>query len=192
MMARSNWMTHRSMNDARRRLAEQLREYAGHTVDADAGAFLALLADADAFLRARLDGHFTGSAWLVSADGRRALLMHHRKLDRWLQPGGHADGEEDLAAVALREAQEESGLRDLVVEPAIFDIDRHFIPAREEVPGHWHFDVRHVVRAGGDERFAANGESLALAWRDIATLVQDGAIDPSIARMARRWLARGG
>ena len=67
-----------------------------------AAAFLQLLDDArDPFLRDRLEGHFTGSAWLVSADGRRVVLMHHRKLGRWLQPGGHADGDRDLAAVAL-------------------------------------------------------------------------------------------
>ena len=83
-----------------------------------------------AFLRERLDGHFTASAWLVAADGERVLLTHHRKLGRWLQLGGHADGDMDLAAVALREAQEESGLYRLVVEPPVFDVDRHAIPAR--------------------------------------------------------------
>lgn len=158
----------------------------------DAAAFLALLDDPQAFRRERLAGHFTGSAWLVSGDGRRTLLTHHRKLDRWLQPGGHADGEEDLAAVALREAQEESGLRDLVVEPAIFDIDRHCIPEHKGVPGHWHFDVRFVVRATGDETFAVSDESHALAWHEIAPVVDDATIDPSIRRMAARWLARAG
>src|SRR6185312_8904963 len=65
---------------------------------------------ADAFERSNPVGHFTGSSWLVSADGARVLLMHHRKLDRWLQPGGHADGDADLARVALREAQEDTGI----------------------------------------------------------------------------------
>jgi 8-oxo-dGTP pyrophosphatase MutT (NUDIX family) len=64
----------------------------------------------DPFTRERLEGHFTGSAWLVSGDGLRVLLTHHRKLGRWLQLGGHADGDRDLARVALREAEEESGL----------------------------------------------------------------------------------
>src|SRR5689334_8610797 len=68
--------------------------------------------DADAARRERTAGHLTGSAWLVSADGERVLLTHHRKLDRWLQLGGHADGDADLARVALREAEEESGLAD--------------------------------------------------------------------------------
>lgn len=155
--------------------------------------FLALLADgrADPFVRARLEGHFTGSAWLVSADGRRAALMHHRKLDRWLQPGGHADGDTDLAAVALKEATEETGLAGLVLEDgAVFDLDRHWIPERGEVPGHWHFDVRYVVRATTGEQLAGNAESLALAWRGVEEIAADPASDESLARMALRWLAR--
>ena len=159
-----------------------------------AAGFLALLADAggvDPFLRDRLDGHFTASAFVVDASGTRTLLMHHRKLDRWLQPGGHADGDDDLAAVALREAMEETGLDGLVQEGGIFDLDRHRIPARGEVPAHWHFDVRYVVRAAGGDAFTANHESLALAWRDIADVAGDDAIDGSVRRMARRWLARG-
>ncbi|MCS4280298.1 8-oxo-dGTP pyrophosphatase MutT (NUDIX family) [Stenotrophomonas rhizophila] len=147
------------------------------------------------FLRERLAGHFTGSAWLVSADGQRVLLTHHRKLDRWLQLGGHADGERDLAQVALKEAEEESGLTALVLEDGeLFDIDKHWIPERTDVPGHWHYDARYVVRALGSEQFAISEESLALAWRDIRDVANaaietpDG--DDSLPRMAKRWLAR--
>ena len=143
-----------------------------------------------AFERANSEGHFTGSSWLVSADGERVLLMHHRKLGRWLQPGGHADGDRDLARVALREAREETGLSDLVVEPAIFDLDRHWIPERGQEPGHWHYDVRYVVHARGSEAFEPNEESLALAWRDIREMAGDETIDASLRRMAGRWLAR--
>jgi 8-oxo-dGTP pyrophosphatase MutT (NUDIX family) len=146
--------------------------------------------DAHAYLRARLAGHFTGSAWVVSADGRRTLLMHHRKLDRWLQPGGHADGDVVLSRVALREAEEETGLRDLVVEAAVFDLDRHAIPARGAEPEHWHYDVRFVVRATGSEAFELNEESHALAWRDIAEVAADPHVDGSVRRMACKWLAR--
>lgn len=145
----------------------------------------------DAFQRTHVSGHFTGSAWLVSADGARVLLMHHRKLDRWLQPGGHADGETDLAQVALREAQEETGVADLQVEDEIFDLDRHRIPARANEPAHWHYDVRYVVRAGMNERFVINAESRALAWRDVSEVATDGNLDASLRRMARKWLARG-
>lgn len=160
--------------------------------------FDALLAEvdrpemADPFARARLAGHFTASAWLVDRAGTRLLMTHHRKLDRWLQLGGHADGDRDLAAVALKEAEEESGLTDLVVEPAIFDLDRHWIPERGDVPGHWHYDVRYVVRATGSEAYAVSDESHDLAWREIAALLDDPAIDPSIARMARKWVSKRG
>ncbi|WP_233348146.1 MULTISPECIES: NUDIX hydrolase [unclassified Luteimonas] len=156
-----------------------------------ADMFIALLRDReDPFLRTRLAGHFTASALVVSADGRRTLLTHHRKLDRWLQPGGHADGDRDLARVALGEAEEETGLVGLVLEGGIFDLDRHWIPARNEVPGHWHHDVRYVVRAGADERFVVSDESHALAWRDIAAVAADDGIDPSLRRMACKWLGR--
>ena len=139
--------------------------------------------------RSLAHGHLTGSAWLVSADGRRALLMHHRKLDRWLQPGGHADGDADLAGVAVREAEEETGLSGLVCEGGIFDLDRHEVPARGAEPAHWHYDLRFVVRAAGGEDFSQNAESLALAWLDIAELAERPDFDESLRRMARRWLA---
>lgn len=135
-------------------------------------------------------GHFTGSAWLVSADGRRVLLTHHRKLGLWLQLGGHADGDADLARVALREAHEESGLTGLQLEGGVFDLDRHRIPARGDDPEHWHYDVRYVVRATNDEAFVVSEESLALAWRYIEDLAGDPHADASVRRMAQRWLAR--
>lgn len=144
---------------------------------------------ADVFSRSNRSGHFTGSSWLVSADGTRVLLMHHRKLGRWLQPGGHADGDPELARVALREAQEETGVAGLHVEGDIFDIDRHRIPARGDEPEHWHYDVRYVLRAGADERFAVNQESRALAWRSVADVAADDSLDASLRRMARKWLA---
>ncbi|MFZ5638640.1 MAG: NUDIX hydrolase [Pseudomonadota bacterium] len=153
--------------------------------------FLALLSDAqDPFVRARLAGHFTASAWLVNAAGTHLLMTHHRKLDRWLQLGGHADGDRDLAAVALKEAEEESGLTGLVVEPEIFDLDRHWIPERGDVPGHWHYDARYVVRATSGEDYVVGDESHDLAWREIAPMAEDAATEPSIARMARKWLGR--
>jgi 8-oxo-dGTP pyrophosphatase MutT (NUDIX family) len=148
--------------------------------------------DGDVFMRSHPVGHFTGSAWLVSADGERVLLTHHRKLGRWLQLGGHADGDRDLANVALREAEEESGLTELVVESAIFDLDRHRIPARGDEPEHWHYDVRYVaVRATGSEQFAISEESLALAWKSIREIANDASADASLKRMAGKWLARG-
>lgn len=141
--------------------------------------------------RSHPPGHFTGSSWLVSADGERVLLTHHRKLGRWLQLGGHADGDADLARVALREAEEESGLVDLVVEPEIFDLDRHAIPARGSEPEHWHYDVRFIVRATGSEDFAISEESLELAWKPITAIAADPSSDESLRRMAMKWLTLG-
>ena len=154
--------------------------------------FRGFLADhPQCFERALEHGHFTGSAWLVSADGQRVLLTHHRKLGRWLQLGGHADGDPDLARVALREAEEESGLTRLTLDgEAIFDLDRHRIPARGTEPEHWHYDVRYVVRAGPDETFAVSAESLALAWRPVIEIVVDAEADDSLRRMAAKWLRR--
>ncbi|MFT3756638.1 MAG: NUDIX hydrolase [Pseudoxanthomonas sp.] len=160
---------------------------------ATVAAFAALLDDpGQPFERARLAGHFTGSSWLVSADGQRVLLTHHRKLGIWVQLGGHADGDTDLARVALREAEEESGLPGLTIEgDALFDLDRHWIPERGEVPGHWHYDARYVVRAGDSEAFVVSAESHALAWRQIGELAASEDTDPSLRRMAGKWLGRG-
>ena len=169
------------------------RAFAGYAArwpaEADVAAdFAALLDDPeDPFVRGRLAGHFTASAWLVDRAGERLLMTHHRKLDRWLQLGGHADGDRDLAAVALKEAEEESGLAGLTVEPALFDLDRHWIPDRGDVPGHWHYDARYVVRATVDEAFTVSDESHALAWRGIAALADDPNVDASIVRMASKW-----
>jgi 8-oxo-dGTP pyrophosphatase MutT (NUDIX family) len=151
-----------------------------------------LLAGPPAFRRDFFDdGHFTGSAWLLSSDGERVLLTLHRKLGRWLQLGGHADGDRDLARVALREATEESGLAELTVERAIFDLDRHLIPAHAPEPAHHHYDVRYVVRAAGDERYAISDESIDLRWWPIDEIIRTDSMDPSLKRMARKWLERG-
>jgi 8-oxo-dGTP pyrophosphatase MutT (NUDIX family) len=149
------------------------------------------LTHADCLERTCALGHLTGSAWLVDGARRRALLTHHRKLNKWLQLGGHADGDGDLARVALREAEEESGLRGLIVEPEIFDLDRHLIPARGSEPAHWHYDVRFVVHATGSEEFEVTHESHALAWREIAEVAVDASVDESVRRMAQKWLERG-
>ena len=171
-------------------LADYRRRHPGETGVVD--LFQALLADpGPVYERRRLAGHFTGSAWLVDAAGQRVLLTHHRKLGRWLQLGGHADGDANLAAVALKEAEDESGLGDLVVEPAIFDLDRHAIPARGDEPQHWHYDVRFVVRATGSEEFAVGEESLDLAWKPVSEIAADPSADDSLRRMAGKWLEKG-
>lgn len=119
----------------------------------------------DCFERSLLVGHITGSAWVVSPDRRQTLLIHHRKLDRWLQPGGHADGDANVAAVALREAQEETGLTSLqLISPVIFDVDIHPIPARNDVPEHLHYDIRFLIEAEPAEPFGQSDEIKNIQW----------------------------
>jgi 8-oxo-dGTP pyrophosphatase MutT (NUDIX family) len=144
----------------------------------------------DVYQRFHPPGHFTASCWLVSADGMRVLLTHHKKLQRWLQLGGHADGDMNLIQVALREAEEESGLTNLEIESTIFDLDAHEIPARGADPGHVHWDVRFVIWTRGSEAFSISEESLDLAWRDIAQVAADDHADASLRRMAQKWLSR--
>lgn len=176
-------------------LTEELARHArrGSEAAERARMFLDLLASrqGDPFRREQPGAHFTGSALVVSGDGRRTLLTHHRKLDRWLQPGGHADGDRDLARVALREAEEETGLAGLRldVERGILDLDRHWIPERPGEPGHWHYDVRYLVRAGDDERFHVSAESHALSWWPLDQVAIDPRFDASLRRMAALWLS---
>ncbi len=142
----------------------------------------------DALDRACAQGHFTGSAFVVDAAGERTLVLFHRKLQRWLQPGGHADGDANLPAVALREATEETGIVGLVVDPDPIDLDIHEIVAPGEGT-HLHLDVRFLVVApeGAVER--GNHESEALRWVNLAELVGLD-VDPGTLRMARAGLTR--
>jgi 8-oxo-dGTP pyrophosphatase MutT (NUDIX family) len=138
------------------------------------------------FDRACPEGHVTGSAWLVDPTGRHVLLTHHRKLDMWLQLGGHADGSGDVLSVAMREAREESGLSP--IEPAladVFDVDVHPIPARPGEPAHFHYDVRFALRAGRTD-FQVSEESHSLAWIEIDKL-SDRTTERSLLRMAEKW-----
>ena len=144
----------------------------------------------DCFERSCAVGHITGSAWIVNRTGERVLLTHHRKLGRWLQPGGHSDGEPDTLEVALREAREESGLDLRALDEAIFDLDVHLIPARGCERAHYHHDVRFLVQAMED-RFRVSEESCALAWVP-ADRVGVFTNHESVLRMARKWQAQRG
>jgi 8-oxo-dGTP pyrophosphatase MutT (NUDIX family) len=138
------------------------------------------------FDRSLLVGHVTGSAWIVDLDRTHVLLTHHRKLDKWLQLGGHADGDSDVLRVALREAREESGLTSVrPVRESIFDVDIHLIPARKTEPEHFHYDVRYALEADRGEALRMSDESHDLRWvrvDEVAVLTQE----ESVLRMVRK------
>lgn len=139
------------------------------------------------FERALAPGHVTGSAWIMSRDGSRVLLTHHRKLNIWVQPGGHADSDPDVAAVAAREALEETGLPGLDLRgEGIFDLDIHSIPARGDAAAHEHFDVRFTFQTTTSEDFKVSAESHALAWVALDEL-EKFTREPSLLRMREKW-----
>jgi len=142
-----------------------------------------------AFDRAFAPGHVTASAWIVDPERTHAVLLHHRKLERWLQLGGHVDGDPDVRRAALREAREESGLRTLrlIAEP-IYDIDVHRIPARGAEPAHDHFDVRFALEADPREPLVRNEESHDVRWIALSDL-ERYAIDDSVRRLATKTAA---
>jgi len=124
---------------------------------------------ASPFDRRIVEGHLTASAFVVSSDGEHVLLLRHRKLARWLQPGGHGDPGETLGEqVALREAREETGISGLALHPAAprpLDVDVHFIPAQPDEPEHEHLDLRYLVLAPADASLRrAEMESEELRW----------------------------
>ena len=139
-----------------------------------------------AFERATLEGHLTGSAVVVSADLKRVMLTLHGKLNKWLQLGGHADGHPHLHDVAMREAEEESGLTslkflpfghaifgagtnltDMLNRPVPMDLDCHDIPARPGEPAHVHYDVRYLIVADANQPLVISEESKDLRWFSI-------------------------
>jgi 8-oxo-dGTP pyrophosphatase MutT (NUDIX family) len=131
-------------------------------------------------------GHITGSAWLVDRAGTHVLLTHHRKLGRWLQLGGHADGDEHVLRVAMREATEESGLEVLPSSDDLLDVDIHQIPARGDEPAHFHFDLRFALRAAASDMFTVSDESHALRWVPIDEFAAFSD-EASMLRMAAKW-----
>lgn len=135
------------------------------------------------FERSLEEGHITCAAWILDCSGKRALLTHHRKLNRWLQLGGHADGDSDVHRVAAREAYEESGISTLaLVSSEIMDLDIHAIPARGNVPEHLHYDARFLFRATQNENYQVSEESHDLAWVEMEE-IQKFTSEESILRM---------
>lgn len=143
--------------------------------------------------RSTLDGHVTASAWVLNAEKTHALFLHHAKLNRWLQPGGHLD-EADISPAqgAIREAQEETGITRLALDAGlkedIFDVDIHSIPLHNNEPAHLHYDLRYLVMSHETTtaRLKISDESTGFRWislEDVATQ-----FEPSLARMANKTL----
>jgi 8-oxo-dGTP pyrophosphatase MutT (NUDIX family) len=151
--------------------------------------FLELLQSPRSFYRDHLPGHITASAWIVDEEKTHALLVHHAKLGRWLQPGGHADGDEDTLSVASREVQEETGLEKLsLLVPGIFDLDIHPIPARKDFPEHLHYDIRFGFIAPRENKLKISDESNDLKWVTLNHVPELTEQNSSILRMVQKTL----
>ena len=147
-----------------------------------------VVAHADCFRRTLAGGHVTGSAWVVNRERTHTLLVHHRRLGKWLQPGGHAEEETDALAVAVREAEEETGLRVRPVSPLIFDLDAHDIPERKKEAAHVHYDIRFLVEADMARRVVVSPESRAAEWVRLDHVAAMNT-DESVLRMVRKTSA---
>jgi 8-oxo-dGTP pyrophosphatase MutT (NUDIX family) len=119
-------------------------------------------------------GHITASAWVLDPVGQQALLIHHRTLDKWFQPGGHIEPDDtSLLAAARRELIEECGLKDAKsISDAIFDLDIHLIPAKGEMPEHPHFDIRFLFQGDPEQTTPNLSEVRALQWYSLKALLE--------------------
>jgi 8-oxo-dGTP pyrophosphatase MutT (NUDIX family) len=145
----------------------------------------------DCFSRTRFEpGHVTASAFVLDLSRARLALILHKKLGRWLQPGGHVESTDgDLESAARREVFEETGLDRLVlIDQGVFDVDVHEIPARKDEPRHHHFDVRFAFAAVSDEARATCDEVSGFRWIALSDLEDDPSVetDESVLRAARK------
>jgi len=131
-------------------------------------------------------GHLTASAWVLDENRAHALLLHHGKLNIWVQPGGHVENDTDMLSAAWREAREESGLHEIrPVSNCIFDVDVHEIPARRKEPAHFHYDLRFLFTADRNAKLILTAESKSLAWIPIER-ISEITQHESVLRMVRK------
>ena len=154
--------------DFRNNLDDYQRRYPEETPLVD--LFRSLLSLPDAFFRTCSPGHFTASALILNQLKTQVLLVEHRKLGIWVQPGGHADGDEYLEAVARREVEEETGLSEFLSKNSILDLDIHPIPARKDETAHKHYDVRFLFFADPALPLTLSDESTELCWITVGNL----------------------
>ncbi|MDL4772030.1 NUDIX hydrolase [Actinomadura xylanilytica] len=137
----------------------------------------------DGLWRECAPGHITASTAVLDGTGTRVLLTLHRKLKAWLQLGGHCEpGDASLAAAALREATEESGIAGLRLRPEPIRLDRHAVPCHPG--GSWHLDVQYVAFAPENARHAVSDESDALGWFPVDALPEPS--DDIVRRLVER------
>ncbi len=140
----------------------------------------------DCFERTQLIGHITASALIVNKQKTHTLMTHHEKLEKWLQLGGHSDGDSNTLNVALREAFEESGLKTIKpISEEIFDVDVHEIPARKQEPAHFHYDIRFLFEAEDTEGLCITTESKDLQWIPLEH-IEKYTTEESVLRMVRK------
>ena len=154
--------------DLRNHLDEYQGRYSGETALVE--RFRSLLTLPDAFFRTCSPGHFTASALILNPAKTRVLLVEHRKLGIWVQPGGHADGDVHLENVARKEVEEETGLSVFQGSLSILDLDIHPIPARKDESAHDHYDVRYLFIADPEQNLTISDESTDLRWIEIENL----------------------
>jgi 8-oxo-dGTP pyrophosphatase MutT (NUDIX family) len=118
----------------------------------------------DCYKRELLIGHVTASCWVMNKNKEEVLLIHHVKLDKWLQPGGHCDGNENVYEVAKKELEEETGLIPTSIDVSIYDLDIHTIPERKGIPEHEHFDIRFLFTVNKNQRLIHNHETKDMKW----------------------------
>jgi 8-oxo-dGTP pyrophosphatase MutT (NUDIX family) len=145
-----------------------------------------LLEHPDAFQRTHLPGHITGSSWIIDPSGESVLLTHHAKLNKWLQPGGHADGDEDIISVAMREAKKKraKGLHLATTKSSTSTSTRfrHAEIFRSTFTLIFDFSLQQTP----DEPLWLSDESHALAWVHASNLAHLTENNISMLRMAHK------
>lgn len=139
----------------------------------------------DCFERHLESGHITASAFILDPEKNKILLLHHKKLNKWLQPGGHCDGDKDTLSVAIKEVFEETGLVIENQDQPIFDLDIHTIPENKGIPEHEHFDVRYLLLADSKIPLIQNHETNQLKWVDLSEF-ENYTTEESLKRMKNK------
>lgn len=176
----------------RKNLIEKLQKYraSGEIEELDRIKILEFVkSHKDCFKRSLTSGHITGSCWLENFDGTKFLLTKHKKLGVWLQLGGHADGDNDIIRVSLKEAHEESGLKNIeLVSADIFDLGVHLISPYKDVSAHFHYDIRFLLRASNsNEKISMSDESTDLNWFSDVPKGNPEEANRDMLRMIKKW-----